>query len=218
MIAFAFAPAVARAQSPDITIPGGTDYLYTQPGTFGIFPPPLGTVPLVGDPIYAGGSDTVVQRNGDADATTGVPITTQLTGLALSGPGGLTVSLDPAHLADDMGTMSFLVNSPTVPGTEVTGTITDTLTVYYQVTIPGVGSFTGKEDFTSTGTWEALLSTTTYPEVTDFKIILDVHVDPSGGQHIVSSFAVPEPSTWVMLAAAGLIVPAYTLRRGRRRA
>ena len=154
-----------------------------------------------------------MQRLTDADATTGAPINTQLTGLALVGTGansGLSVTLDPAHLANDVGTMSFLVTSPTTPGTEIHGTIADTLTVFYQVSIGGVPVATGVEQFTSTGTWEAFLPAGAN-EVTNFKIILDTHVDPANGQHVVSSFAVPEPSTWIMLAAAGLIVPAYAV-------
>jgi hypothetical protein len=43
----------------------------------------------------------------------------------------------------------------------------------------------------------------------------------SGGgpspHHVVAPASLPEPSTWIMLAAAGLIVPVYT-RWGRRRA
>lgn len=215
-----FTPAVLRAQSGDITIPAGTDYLYTQPGTVGVFPAPIGTIPLVGDPIYQNGSDTVVSRLSDADATTGAAINTQLTGLALMGTGAnsnLSVTLDPANLANDVGTMSFLTVGPTVPGTEIGGTITDTLTVYYLVSIGGTPVGTGVEHFTSSGTWEAFLPAG-QNEVTDFKIIIDTHVDPSGSIHVVSSFMVPEPSTWIMLAAAGLIVPTYVVRRGRRRA
>ncbi len=70
------------------------------------FPPPIGLIPLMGDPIFQNGSDTVVQRLADADATTGAAINTQLTGLGRRG--GLSVALDPANLANDVGTMSFL--------------------------------------------------------------------------------------------------------------
>ena len=136
LLTFAFAPAY----SADITIPAGTDYLYTQPGTFYISPARSGSMPLVGNPVFPGGTDTVVQRLGDADATTGAPIDTQLIGLSLVGTGtsaDLSVTLDPTHLADDTGTMSFLITTPIVPGTEIGGTITDTLNVYYLVSIPG---------------------------------------------------------------------------------
>lgn len=215
MMAFGFAPAATCAQ--DITIPAGTDYLYTQPGTYGTFPT-IGTLPLTGNPVYANGSDTVVMRMGDADATTGASIDSQLTGLSLLGPPGsnLSVTLDPAHMGDDLGTMSFLTTGPTTPGTEIFGTITDTLTVYFQVSISGMVVGTGSEQFTSTGYWEAFLPAGSN-EVTDFKIIIDTEL-ASNAQHVVSSFAVPEPSTWIMLAAAGLIVPAYAVRWGRRRA
>jgi hypothetical protein len=218
MMAFGFTPAVTLAQNgPDITIPAGTDFLYTQPGSFYDFPAPIGPVALTGIPTYAGGSDTVVQRLADADATTGAPIDCLLTGLALTGQGptgAIVVTLDPAHLADDTGTMSFSTVGPTVPGTEIGGTITDTLNVYFQAVIPSVGTITGHESFTSTGTWEAFLPVGSN-EVTDFRIIIDFEITPNG-QHVVST-SVPEPGTWVMLAAVGLMVPAYA-RWGRRRA
>jgi hypothetical protein len=216
VVAFGLTPTVAHTQAADITIPAGTDLLYTQPGTFATFPAPIGTVPLVGNPVLPSGADTEVQRLADADATTGAPINTMITSLNLLGPGGLSVTLDPANLANDTGTMSFLLTTPPTPGTEVGGTIIDTLNVYYLASIAGVPVATGHESFTSTGTWEAFLPVGT-SEVTDFKIILDTHVAP-GFAHVVSSFPVPEPSTWIMLAAAGVMVPAYAVRRRRRRA
>jgi hypothetical protein len=111
--------------------------------------------------------------------------------------------------------MSFGITSINPSGV-VLGTIFDTLNVFFLANIAG-SVITGHEQFTSTGTWEALLLPGSN-EVVDFKIILDTHVDPTGDIHVVSSFVVPEPSTWVVLATAGLIVPAYTLRRRRRQA
>ena len=218
LLTFAFAPAY----SADITIPAGTDNLYTQPGTFFDFGGSIGIVPLVGNPIYANGTDTIVQRQGDADATTGTPITTQLVGLSLLGTGNysnLSVTLDPNHLANDTGTMSFLVTTPITPGTEIGGTITDTLDVYFQASRAGVVIATGHEHFTSSGTWEAFLPVGSN-EVTGFAIILDTHITP-GGRHIVSSFVgsgvVPEPSSWILCAIAGVVVPTYAgWRRCRR--
>ena len=213
MVAFGLTQVNARA---DITIAAGTDYLYTQPGTYYTFPSPIGVQPLVGNPVYAGGTDTVVDRLQNADATTGAPINTQITGLSLLGTGaysGLSVTLDPNNLANDTGTMSFTVTSPIVVG-EISGTIVDTLNVYYVVSIPGVAPVYGHELFTSYGYWQAYLTDSGL--VLNFQIIIDTHVDPNG-RHIVSSF-IPEPSSWFMLLSGGLVVvPAYFMR-GRRRA
>jgi hypothetical protein len=210
-----FAPAVS---AQDITIPVGTDLLYTQPGSFAILPGPV-TVPVVGNPVLAGGADTSVDRLADADATLGTAIGTQLTSLNLLGTGtfsNLSITLDPAHLAQDTGTMSFLTVGPTLPGTQIGGTITDTLTVWYQATLSGAVVASGTETFTSKGTWEAFLPAGAN-EVTNFKIILDIHVDPVNGQHVVSSFsAVPEPSSWILCAMGGLAVPAYAGWRRRQ--
>jgi hypothetical protein len=41
---------------------------------------------------------------------------------------------------------------------------------------------------------------------------------PSDGGHVVVLNSIPEPSSLIMLGMAGLIVPAYYARRGRRRA
>jgi PEP-CTERM motif len=213
LLTFVFVPTVSSA---DITIPAGTDFLYTQPGTFFNFPN-IGRVDLVGNPVFANGSDTMVQRLADADATTGAPIKTQIIGLSLLGTGplsGVPVTLDPNHLAEDTGTMSFLVTSPTNPGTEISGTITDTLNVFFQAIIPGVPvPVTGHEVFTSFGFWEAFLPAGAN-EVVDLHIIIDTHVDPNG-VHVVSSF-VPEPSSWILVAIGGLVVPAYAAWRRRR--
>ena len=209
MLGLGILPTVTRAQ--DITIPPGTDYLYTLPGSFFTF---NGTVlPVTGNPVLPGGTDTAVQRLGDADATTGAPISTQITSLNLLAPGNLSITLDPGNLANDTGTMSFLTSGPTLPGTEIHGTIVDTLNVYFQVSVAGTVVATGHKFFTSSGTWEAFLPYGSN-EVTDFNIILDVHTAPDA-QHIVTSL--PEPSTWVMLLTAGMIVPAYK-KWGRRRA
>jgi hypothetical protein len=67
LTAFGFIASVARAA--DITIPAGTDFFYRQPGT--LYNSPMGPVPLFGIPVFPGGTDTVVDRLADADATTG---------------------------------------------------------------------------------------------------------------------------------------------------
>jgi hypothetical protein len=46
--------------------------------------------------------------------------------------------------------------------------------------------------------------------------VIETH--PGGGVHEVTNASVPEPSAWIMLLTAGLIVPAAYARRGLRRA
>ena len=104
VMAFGFVPAATRAQAADITIPAGTDFLYTQPGYIGIFPAPIGTVPLDGRPhLYERQRHRRAATDGRG-RNDGGPDQHQLTGLALLGPpGGLSVTLDPANLANDVG-------------------------------------------------------------------------------------------------------------------
>jgi hypothetical protein len=215
-LAFGHAPALTRA---DIIIPVGPDFLYTVPPTFFDFGPPLGVVQLKGNPVFQNGTDTIVQRP-EANATTGAEVSTLLTGLSLVGTtslGPVAVTLDPAHLAEDVGTMSFLATSPVVPNQTqvVEGTIVDKLTLFWLATIPGIAPITGVENFTSAGTWRGILDADQNGQglVREFKIVIDFHVDPLG-QHTVSS--IPEPSTWVMLVTACVMVPGYAGWRRRR--
>jgi len=219
MIAFGFASSVARAE---VIIPGGTDYLRTLQPTFKDLGDPLGVVFFRGVPTFQFGSDTVVERLEDANATTGDPISTLLTGLSLVGNsrfGPVTAGLDPDHLADNVGTMSFQVTTPIIPNAVQTvgGTITDTLTVFWLATVPGIEPITGVEIFQSFGTWEGILSADQDGQgiVTDFTIIIDSHVDPLG-QHTVTS-TIPEPSSCSMIiVAAGVMMSGYAGWRRRR--
>jgi hypothetical protein len=144
-------------------------------------------------------------------------IQTQLTALSLVSTtpvngGNVTVTLDPSHLADDTGTMSFVVTTPTAPGTLIGGTITDSLNVFFQANVPGVGPVFGHEDFMSSGTWQAFLPIGS-STVTGFRVLVDNHTAP-GAEHTVSS--VPEPSTWLAWAMVGLVAPLYARWRRRR--
>jgi len=219
MMAFGFAPAVTHAE---IIIPKGTDFLFTIQPTFKDLGDPLGIVVFGGVPTFQFGTDTVVERLEDANATTGAQIQTQITGLALMGNssvGPVFADLDPNHLADDKGTMSFLATSPIIPNAlqTVSGTITDTLDLFWRATVPGIPPIVkfGEEHFVSQGTWEGILRADQNGQgiVTDFMIIIDSHVDPSG-QHTVTAF--PEPSTWIMLGTACVMVPGYARWRRRR--
>jgi hypothetical protein len=119
----------------------GTDYFQTSPGTFFTF---NGTsVGPQGVPFGPGVTDTVVQRT--SDILLNVPPTAPnllITGLQLEStapvsiPGVGTipifVSLDPANLANDTGTMA-------INGTTAGGTLTSNLHVFFGVcTAPGV--------------------------------------------------------------------------------
>jgi hypothetical protein len=125
---------VARASS----IALGSDYFQTQAGTFinvGGFP-----VPLMGNPVGPGVTDTIIQRQADATLG-GAPIPIQLTALSLESVapvniGGsffdVFVTLDPANLSLDTGTM-------TMSGTPAGGTFSSILDIFYRVRLVPVG-------------------------------------------------------------------------------
>jgi PEP-CTERM motif-containing protein len=101
-----------------------------------------------------------------------------------------------------------------VPGTVISGTITDTLNLWFLANIPGVGTITGHEAATSTGTWEAFLPLGS--DVVDpgsFRIVNDTNTDPNGVL-IVSS--VPEPSTLALVGIGGFGLLSYGWRRRKR--
>jgi len=122
-------PAMAQVAA------AGYDYLQTVDGTS------LGGVALVGNPLapgltmeaYPTNTDTIVQRGGILlNDPNGGPI--QITALSLMTPGGGTyVTLDPNHLADDVGKM-------VISGTPAGGTFTSFFDVFFDVCSGGWGA------------------------------------------------------------------------------
>jgi len=111
----------------------GSDYFATQPGAYFYL---NGTqVPLTGDPIGPGSTDTIVQRQANATIN-GSSIPIQITALSLQGtynatPIFVTLNSNPADLASDTGTM-------TIDGTTAGGMFTSTLDVNFDVCLaPG---------------------------------------------------------------------------------
>jgi hypothetical protein len=136
----------ANAQSGPDSISIGTDYFQTQAGTWFNFGTPFGVVDFKGVPIGPGNTDTIVQRQKGSALTPGgaaVTVNTQLTNLSLESTAPLTlgtdsynafVTLDPANLANDTGTLQVSLNAA---GTG--GTFDSTLNVYFDVTFQQVG-------------------------------------------------------------------------------
>jgi hypothetical protein len=219
-------PGPARAD----TVVLGSDYLETEPGTqFNLGS--LGIVPFIGNPIGPGSTDTIVQRKADATIGGGsIPIQIVALSLRSVNPvniGGflyrLDARLDPANLNNDTGTM-------TISGTGAGGTFSSNLTVFGEVDFtplngggPIPAAFTQKI-FSSTANWtsthaaNAVLVTGSVGNQTAnlhtnlaagqhdfFPISPIVEMFTDGSMHIVDpAVVVPEPSSLVLLLAAGL--------------
>jgi hypothetical protein len=118
------------------TVARGSMYFQTQLGTSFNFGPGIGAVNFIGLPIGPGLTDTIVQRNAGATIN-GVAIPIQITALSLvsTAPvnvGGsffdVFVTLDPAHLADDIGTAT---GSGTLSGGTFSTSFTESLDVHF---------------------------------------------------------------------------------------
>ena len=114
----------AAASAPIVAL--GTDYLTTAAGSqFNI--PGIGVVNFKGVPLAKmGTTDTVVERQEDADLTPGsANIRIQVTKLSLESTAPVTinglscnilVSLDPLNLGRDIGTMTIIASPPYTSG------------------------------------------------------------------------------------------------------
>lgn len=131
------------------TVALGSMYFQTLVGTSFNFPG-IGVVNLIGQPIGPGLTDTIVQRNADATIGGGaIPIHITALSLASTAPvnvGGtlfdVFVTLDPRHLADDIGTA-------TVSGTLAGGTFSSSFTEFLDVRITPHGGGTSFDVFFS---------------------------------------------------------------------
>jgi len=157
LIALAAGSTPARA-APTETCPPtgaacvelGSDYFQTQSGTFANFGPGIGIVNLKGNPIGPGLTDTIVERTSDITigGAAGPLLITKLSleSVAPVNIGGsffdVFVTLDPAHLADDTGTM-------TIAGSLSGGTFTSTLNVFFDAHFQQVGNPSNSMDVKS---------------------------------------------------------------------
>ena len=98
------------------TVVAGTDYMRVMPGSSIDLGGSIGSVALQGKPIGPGWTDTTIRRLASA-AINGAAVAIQVTALSLQSVAPVTigaasynvfVTLDPAHLADDAGTLVLL--------------------------------------------------------------------------------------------------------------
>ena len=161
LVVLGFSMAVSAADI-DPTVPSvalGSDYFATQPGTHFNFGGGIGDVNLLGLPIGPFNTDTIIQRR--ADAVLGGPaIPIQMVALSLKSAAPVNVggsffdvfiTLDPANLANDTGTMSIAGNTTTG------GTFTSALNVFFQAHFAPTGAGSAFDVFnqvniTSSGT------------------------------------------------------------------
>lgn len=152
----------AGAADIDPTVPSvalGSNYFATQPGSHFNFGGGIGDVSLLGLPIGPFNTDTIIQRK--ADAVLGgpaIPIQIVAWSLKSAAPvnvGGsffdVFITLDPANLANDTGTMSIAGNTTTG------GTFSSGLNFFFQAHFAPTGAGSAFDVFnqvnmTSSGT------------------------------------------------------------------
>jgi len=136
----------ASAADIDPTVPSvalGSDYFATQPGTHFNFGGGVGNVNFLGLPIGPLNTDIIIQRR-IVDAVLGGPaIPIQMVALSLRSAAAVNVggsffdvfiTLDPANLANDTGTMSIAGNTTTG------GTFSSALNVFFQAHFAPTGA------------------------------------------------------------------------------
>jgi hypothetical protein len=138
------APLLLTTVTLQAAIPGivvrGTDYFQTVPGVSNVsgtwfdFGGPIGIVDFIWLPVGPGNTDTIVQRQADADLTMPSPIPLRIVTLSLESTSAVDISgsffrvfvtLDPANLSRDIGTMTVMGNTATG------GTFTSSLDVFF---------------------------------------------------------------------------------------
>ena len=211
----------------------GSDYLQTQPGSNFNFGPGIGVVNFMGLPIGPGNTDTIVQRQADAFIGNGSSIPIQLVALSMESTapvnvGGsffdVFVTLDPANLGKDVGTMSIM-------GTLGGGTFSSSFDVFFDAHFVPVGGgpgthfldnillSNGGSSWSPTpppnavivtgpfGNQDANTHTGLPSNFVDFwPCSVAPCIEDSGGaaHHVVRTAPSPEPSTLLLLGPAGL--------------
>ncbi len=123
------------------TVVLGSDYFHTDPSSTFNFGGAIGAVNFEGNPVGPGNTDTIVQRQADATIN-GPGFRIQMTELSMMSVapvniGGsffdVFVTLDPAELGRDIGTMSIM-------GDVTGGTFDSTLNVFFQAHFLNIAS------------------------------------------------------------------------------
>jgi hypothetical protein len=137
---------VARAAEIFEGVQMGTDWFVTQPGTFVVFNG--STVPLMGNPAFAGGPDTIVRRLSDMAVpdviNSQATAATIMTLLALKSVAPINVGgaffdvyldLDPGHATNGSLTLTQTVAGEGTPE----GTFTSFFDVFYDIDLTPAG-------------------------------------------------------------------------------
>jgi len=151
MRSLALAVCIAVLLAPNVlgkNIALGTDYFSTAFGTKVDFGPPIGIVYFKGGAPCAGTADTMVERQAEAvvppGGGTAPPIPIQIVCLSLRSISPVSiggtfynvfVKLDPAHLADDTGTMTISESADFK-----VGTFNSSLNVYFEADLVPMSS------------------------------------------------------------------------------
>jgi uncharacterized protein (TIGR03382 family) len=139
----------ATAQAALDTVAAGSDYFQTLPGTFANVPG-IGFVSFMGNPIGPGSTDTIVQRQADADIN-GAPIPIQITALSLKSTAPVNIGGSFFDVFVNLDTSDQTVHnkgSMTINGTPAGGTFSSFFDVFYDVTATQVGNPSNTMTFT----------------------------------------------------------------------
>lgn len=235
----------ARAQG-SLTVAAGYDLFTTEPdgttfpGLGNLMGVPLGTYNFGSGPVSVGTADTIIQRtdtvtvgaSGDTGTTGLVMNALQLETVAPVNFGGVVgdyfVTLQSTRGGPaSTGSMSITFGSP------LGGTFTSSLDVFFDIHF---GSLTGpivySSDLVLTNSGDTWGRTPPIGAelINGINYLLDgkdtnqdfwpgvplIESHPNGAMHTVTYAMTPEPSTWVMLITAGVLVPAYAGWRRRR--
>jgi len=237
------ADSVSVAPGYDLfeTIPDASNF----PGLGGLMGVPLGTFDFGGaiGNQNVGTTDTIIQRLQAATVTAPpYPVTAPTIGLFVA-----ALQLETTQLVDYKGNgldnyfVTLSPNAPSIGLMDITfasalgGTFASTLSLNLDIhkgslngtvvdslpnilltnTGAGWGRIPPPGAVVIDGVNHLLNGVDTSQDFWPIPPVIEVH--PGGGQHVVTTGSVPEPSTWIMLVTAGMIVPAYG-RWARRRA